>query len=391
MKKIICTILVLALYMRFGGKKASAWASSTHYDLVENALDLIAQNQNKRKVGDFYKDYRHDILSGCVEPDHKGDVDKGSGRHYYSCVNSKGKKLPIVNGYYQNRLGRFSKSARTMFEENYTSAVNLYKSGKIKNAMHVLGRAVHFLEDAGCTVHVSNMRYAPKENNVHYAFEKFIGKNGIFKADRIDKRLTKIYEQDNFAEEVMNRMSKAASRYRANIETLDEQAYINTAKVMHSMIVQNISALLYRFYCDCMTDNDNFVCDEQFYKIKHEATGLVMTVTPERVILDKPDDTKEQVFKISMLDNGAFGLKTKKEGYVSGNFKSYNFLKIGSKPSGFRAACIGKNRFRLTTEDTEYEKVLGIGKKGIVSVEKFDPADPNQIWVIRAERRDNSK
>lgn len=40
--------------------------------------------------------------------------------------------------------------------------------------MRVLGRAAHFISDMGCTVHVANMKYQDKANNVHYAFEKHV-------------------------------------------------------------------------------------------------------------------------------------------------------------------------------------------------------------------------
>lgn len=97
----------------------------------EKSLALL-EKEKKQKQVTFYKDYHSEILKGCTQPDEENDMDKGHGKHYYSCVNPKGKELPETNGYYRNRFGDLAVSARTCLEENYTAAVSLYKSGDIK-------------------------------------------------------------------------------------------------------------------------------------------------------------------------------------------------------------------------------------------------------------------
>lgn len=131
MKKILTAAVALAVCYRLRPIKAYAWSGTTHEDIVKKSLALL-EKEKKQKQVTFYKDYHSEILKGCTQPDEENDMDKGHGKHYYSCVNPKGKELPETNGYYRNRFGDLAVSARTCLEENYTAAVSLYKSGDIK-------------------------------------------------------------------------------------------------------------------------------------------------------------------------------------------------------------------------------------------------------------------
>ena len=173
MKKLIAACAAIAAYKLMFPERAEAWFSKTHEDITTKALGLL-EKDGRVKESEFFSKYREEILAGCTKPDRKGDPDKGGGMHYYSICNRKGTTLPATSGYYRNRRGRISKSARTMLEENYTSALCLYKSGKIKEAMNVLGRAAHFIEDMSCTVHVSNIMFFNSKRNIHNAFEKSV-------------------------------------------------------------------------------------------------------------------------------------------------------------------------------------------------------------------------
>ena len=80
--------------------------------------------------------------------------------------------------------------------------------------MRVLGRAAHFISDIGCTVHVANMKYQDKANNVHYAFEKHVSTTCTrHTADSFDKRLLKYYGKDNFGE-ASNRIGGGENPWR---------------------------------------------------------------------------------------------------------------------------------------------------------------------------------
>ena len=239
MKKILTAAVALAVCYRLRPIKAYAWSGTTHEDIVKKSLALL-EKEKKQKQVTFYKDYHSEILKGCTQPDEENDMDKGHGKHYYSCVNPKGKELPETNGYYRNRFGDLAVSARTCLEENYTAAVSLYKSGDIKNAMRVLGRAAHFISDMGCTVHVANMKYQDKANNVHYAFEKHVSTTCTRHiADSFDKRLLKYYGKDNFGE-ASNKLVKYAGKFVDTISHLDPRAFDDVAKNTLPVTQQNV-------------------------------------------------------------------------------------------------------------------------------------------------------
>ena len=111
-------------------KTAYAWTSDVHSYIAEKALELLTIEKKLRPAA-FYKDWHEEIKQGAVAPDKSGDIDEGPGMHYYSCMNAKGKELDESNGFFRNRLGDFAPSARTLFRANYTSAISLYKSGKL--------------------------------------------------------------------------------------------------------------------------------------------------------------------------------------------------------------------------------------------------------------------
>lgn len=361
--------------------KAEAWFTQTHKDITENAFELI-EKENKPKLMAFYKNYKEQILKGSVDPDNDDDCDKGEGAHYYSCATAKGKTLPQQSGYYQNRLGEYSKSARSMLEENYTCALNLYKNNKIGEAMYALGRAVHFVEDISCPVHTANMKYQPKPGNAHNAFEKHANTiSKKFAPDRFDKRLTKAYSGDSF-ETAANKLAALSNKHAAPISKLDPIAFDNAVKSMVPISVQNVMALLMKFYDDCKCDNGNYIIDGKLYTFKNEANGLVITVGAKGISLEKPDKSKEQKLTLVMSDSGTFALKAADGGFVSSSLKGYDYPKGDTAGAQFRAAALGKNRFRITTEGTKFAKVISCTKTGGLSVSDFNPGDSSQVWIL---------
>ena len=280
------------------------------------------------------------------------------------------------------RFGDLAVSARTCLEENYTAAVSLYKSGDIKNAMRVLGRAAHFISDMGCTVHVANMKYQDKANNVHYAFEKHVSTTCTrHTADSFDKRLLKYYGKDNFGE-ASNKLVKYAGKFVDTISHLDPRAFDDVAKNTLPVTQQNVTALLLKFYDDCTSDAGNYILDGKAYTFKNEISGLVLTVTPKGLQLEKPDKELEQKLTVCLTEDGTFGLKIGDGGYVNASCKGYDYLKIDGKPVQFRVTALGKRRFRISTESTGYVKVLANSKGGKLSFADLEPENSAQIWIL---------
>ena len=382
MKELIALGTLAVLYCKFGIKKAYAWTGGTHEDITKKALALL-EKENKPKLVQFYKNYHKEILTGCKQPDNKDDIDCGAGSHYYSCVNPKGKKLSCDNGYYLNRFGKPMKSARTMFEENYTCAVNLYISGKISQAMLYIGRAAHFIEDMSCTVHTANMRYLPSQNNIHYAYEKHTSAIcSKIKAEKYDKRLNKYYEKDDLTE-ALNKLVETSGRYTDLLTDLAPGKMEDAAKKNLPFAQQNVMALFLKFYRDCTEKTEGFIVNDKEYTFTNAGCKLNMSASKKGIVLLKPDKTPEQKLKVSVADDGTIGLKTSNGGYVNGKFKGYDYLKIGTNPARFRTAAVSTRLFRISSEQCGFEKVLTAGRGGSLTFEKFRPGNPYQLWIIK--------
>ncbi len=149
--------------------RAQAWFTPTHAYIFENGFEIL-----KNRRTDIYKallPLKEQIAKYVLAPDFKGDINKGSGAHYYSPVLKNGRKSEKTEGYYKNRLGKFSRSARTMCEENITLAAIFYEAGNKLMFAQCLGRALHFIMDICCTVHTTNLISLPHKRNPHNMYE----------------------------------------------------------------------------------------------------------------------------------------------------------------------------------------------------------------------------
>ncbi|MBR6874001.1 MAG: phospholipase [Ruminococcus sp.] len=381
MKKIIAACAALAVYKIATAVKAQAWFADTHVDITSKAVALL-EKEGKVKQAQFFKPYQEEMTKGCKEPDLDDDIDSGAGRHYYSATNPKGKELPLTGGYYRNRLGKIAKSARTSLEENYTSALCLYKSGKVNEAMHVIARAAHFIEDMCCTVHTTNNEYDEKATNLHFAFEKNI--NNVFRsytADRFDKRLLKTYEGDSF-ENASNKLAKASSKLLGSISSLDPVAFGQNAALMLPAAQQNAAALFLKFYDDCKADRGNYIADGRKYQFKNEASGMILTVRDKLLTLEKPSKDALQKFTAGIMYRGAFCFGTDDGGYINDSFKALDYPGNSALPAQFRLAALGNKRFRIMTLSSEYTKAIGLNRSGAAVAADFDPTDRTQVWVL---------
>lgn len=364
-------------------ERAHAWAKQTHLDITENALALI-ESEKKQKLIALTKPYKDKILKGSTDPDREGDIDKGPGTHYYSSASPKGKAFGKTEGYYPNRLGNVAKSARTMLEDNYTCAVNLYKNGREAEGLYYLGRAIHFLEDMSNPAHTASMKFEDKATNPHKAFEKHavnIAKR--YTAQQFDKRLIKTFSGDSF-ENAANKLSETANKFAPSITGLDPKAFEEAVKNMVPVAVQNVVALINRFCDDCAKDNANYLIDGMSCHIRCEGTGLILTQETKGVTLDKLDPKREKPQKMTLIlaDSGTFAIRVPDGQFLSGNLKNLDTVLGEAQGEQFRFTALGKNRFRISPEVTRYEKVLACTKSGGLVLTELDPKDKNQVWII---------
>lgn len=142
---------------------------SVHKTLFRRALPMLCALVPEAEK--FYQPITDIILSNVCRPDKAGDYEKGTGRHYYCVTNAYGMRKIPSEGYYRNGIRKFAKSARSMFDEDYTMALTMYKAGYIDESAVYFARAIHMLSDMCCLPHVAGMTYFSNKSAIHKAYE----------------------------------------------------------------------------------------------------------------------------------------------------------------------------------------------------------------------------
>ncbi len=381
MRKVLAYTGAAALCLKLTSVKASAWCGVTHRDIIKKSL-LLLDKEKKNKISAFFKDYTKTLEDGCTAPDSSGDIDHGAGMHYYSCCKPRGKELSQTNGYYKDRLGRFLPSARTLMEQNYASAVSLYKCGKKNEAMTCFARAAHFVSDMGCPVHVSNIRCMDRRGNIHNAFENHAKTTcTVYTAETFDRRLSKLYEKDTF-QDALNKLVNYSAKFVKQVRSLDPLRFddVESNTLIHTQ--QNVMALMVRFYNDCNTDSGNFIVENKNYSFKSFVSGLSITVSSKGLILAELDKDLEQKMKVIWNSDGSFCLKTADSSLVAKNLKGYIDPDSEHEPAKFRVISLGKRQFIITVGSKDFKRVLGCTPSGRLEITKFDPKRSSMIWTI---------
>lgn len=140
-----------------------------HRTLLLRTLIILKAIQPETEK--FFAPIVKTLMTYAKRPDKKGDYENGMGRHYYCAVKTTGKKCSPANGYFCNGTGGFHKSARVMFEEDYTMALVMYRAGYHEKSAEFLGRAVHMLSDMCCIPHTSSMTYFSSGRKFHKTYE----------------------------------------------------------------------------------------------------------------------------------------------------------------------------------------------------------------------------
>jgi len=251
---------------------------------VRNVHGLLTVRGMKLLDGEIREFYRPCIKKlayySCV-PDKKGDFEKGGGKHYYIknriLINrgfrKDGKKrysfisYSGVKGYYRNGLGKVSPSARTMFEEDYTTALTLYKAGFYEKSVEYLGRALHMAEDMNCMPHIEGWTYFSKfacfhkiyEQTARLMYPEFVPP--LKKSKELDAKI-KTYFSDKRCFSEFN-TSKSFYMFELGMFFKDMEKLIASDLYRTETAV---AGLLYKFYIDALSDDSWYVCSGMRFK-----------------------------------------------------------------------------------------------------------------------------
>lgn len=143
--------------------------SCVHKNLTLRTLVMLKYIRPESE--EIFAPIANKLIAYSKRPDKPGDYEKGGGRHYYCAVTQTMKKNSTINGYYRNGKGKCYKSARAMFEEDYTMALTMYVAGYHHKSAEFLGRAIHMISDMCCIPHVSGMTYLSSAKDFHKSYE----------------------------------------------------------------------------------------------------------------------------------------------------------------------------------------------------------------------------
>ena len=313
-----------------------------HHEILVRALKLLGEVSYEANA--LVVPYLKIMLPYTYRADDKGDRENGAGRHYYCGCATNGTPLKPVHGYLKNGKDLFAKSARTMFEEDYTMALTMYQNGFKAEGMIFLARAIHMLSDMCCLPHATKMTYFSSKREIHIQYEELAR---AMYPEFVPEQHIKYEQLRRFAKR--SSFSTALNRNAKRICSEIPQIFTAPEKELKHRLYDTeaaVAALLYRFYRDL-----------QVSPLRGHYIINGMTCQP-------------------FADMPALKIKVTKYGI---NFVLDGILVNSRYGSVFRATHRRNNLFSLSPVGNANGLVLTKGSKGLV---RFNPSDSKQFFNI---------
>ena len=363
---------------------AYAWKSPTHADIVSKALEIL-DNDGYREQHAFFAAYADILTEYATVPDRKGDTDKGKGYHYYCAKNVHGKRaVPTDSGYYKSGKNattpsRYSRSARSIFEDDYQLALTFFASGGVENfaiSMQFVGRCMHMISDVCCTPHTTDLTLTSSKSGRHKLFEqyardiyqRFHAKNGF------DSIYSKHFEESTVGEHMNDLAAMSAEYYDILIKAKKPTELDSAIENMLCLAQRSCAAFLLRFYKDA-ANKELALQNGKTYYLRSAAngrylsskgcfkSGVSLSKTAEKLILT----ANAQGFYELAFENGyKLSLAKKKEAQYE--------LKIGKSANGYR----------ILTGTSRFINAVTGANNGCVYSKQYDPDDLFQCWYFEA-------
>ena len=316
--------------------------SEIHQEILVRALKLLGEVSPEAKAP--LLPYLGIMLPYTYRADDKGDRENGAGRHYYCGCSTNGTPVKPFRGYLKNGKDLFAKSARTMFEEDYTMALTMYQSGFKPQGAVYLARAVHMLSDMCCLPHAAKMTYFSAKRDIHINYEllaramypEFVPEQHI-----APEQLRRFASRSSFSS-ALNNNAKLICSEIPQIFTAPEKEIIHRLYDTEAAV----ASLLYRFYRDIQVSPQRSHC---------AVSGMTCRPFADMPALEIKVTERGITFMLDgMTVNSRYG-------------------------SVFRAAHRRSGLFTLSPLGNTKGLVLTRGGNGLVS---FDPRDDRQLFAI---------
>ena len=313
-----------------------------HQEILSRAMKLLSDTASDAE--ELIRPMMKYMLPYTVMPDDKDDRENGAGRHYYCACSTDGRELSPVGGYYRNGKALFARSARTMFEEDYTMALTMYHAGFLKQSGIYLGRAVHFMSDMCCLPHAVKWTYFSNKRSLHMNYELLA--SAMYPEFVPEQTVT--YQQlrrFSLRSSFTTALNTNAEKIVREIPELADSPETEIKKRLYDT-EQAVAALLYRFYRDTMVTP---------LRGHYAADGMVCHPFSELPALDVRITERGITFELEgMPVNSRLG-------------------------SVFRAAHRRNGKFSISPVGSRNGFVLSRNSRGLVP---FDPRDKAQLFGI---------
>lgn len=376
-------------------KKAYAWKSSTHEHIVKVGLSLL-ENDGYIEASDFYRNYIDIILSCTKKPDCKGDIDKGKGWHYYCVTTVNGDRLEkSPSGYLKSGKNimspsQYARTARTIFEDNYQSALTFCAMGEKERAMEFVARCVHMLADICCTPHTTNLTLTSLKNSKHKRYEFYSSEIfSDYAAQYAPEEMYRLLAEDELFGNIINEAAELSSaKYDTVVGVKTNEELTDTVATALIYAQQLVSAFLLRFHNDAQ-QGIVFVENGKRYHIRNAETGEYLALAKARqknayFCITSADKKPSNLFTANINSDGSYSFVSQNAKILLSAMPYCPSDEKAVKPS-FR---IGRtpNGIRLTTSDSKFMYALTAGEQGRPAAAKpYNPDALSSHWIFEAE------
>ena len=380
-KRLCCLSAVSLIAANCLSLNAFAWGTTTHRDIVTSAFDLLKED-HRNKVYNFYKNNQQgyiNLVKGTQSPDWEESI---PGTHYYVCNG----KTTGYGEYYKNANCNYSRSARTRFEEHYSTAINQYKNGNVPGSFESLGKAIHYLCDIGCPPHSAGIRYTLVGENKHAEFETFGDRNCKKYMTSSASKLYKHVLSADFGT-ILNELGEQTSIYAPAIKEASYFSFDLALKKSIPLSQQYTAAILNRFFVEANNPSTRYAKHNGVYYINITNTDMYLDSYYNTLKVYKKMKNDYQKFILKLNSDGSYRISPiyDKSKALAVNATDTIVMKNYSpsdESQKFKIIYCPDGTARIVSAKSKYDYILGKSLTKTITVQDFSPENESQRFTF---------
>lgn len=381
LKGLCCLSAISLMATNCLSLNAFAWGTSTHRNIITSAFDILKED-HKDDVYNFYKNNYQaycDLIQETQSPDWEEAI---PGTHYYVYKNEPSN----FGKYCKNANGNYSRSARTRFEEHYSTAINQYKNGNVSGSFDSLGRAIHYLCDIGCPPHSAGIRYPLVGENKHAKFETFGDENCKKYMTTSASKLYKHVLSSDF-ETILNELAKTTSAYAFAIKEASDTSFNVALKETIPLSQQYTAAILNRFFKEVNDPSIQYIKDNSTYYINMANSNMYLDSYYNTLKVYKEVKNEYQKFILRLNSDGSYHIspiydKSKALAVNATDTVVMKDYSLSDESQKFKIVYYPDETARIVSAKSKYDYILGKSLTKAITVQDFSPENESQRFTF---------